>query len=86
MQAELTGGLIVHLRWMPQGLALVSCGKAIASPIADDCFARLDAHVRRVGSTDPFAGYTPRTRGTRMKQTRALRDGGPSFVLGDAKR
>ena len=64
----------------------MSCGKAIASPVADDCFTWLDAPVRRIGSTDPFAGYAVRTRGTRMKQTRALRDGGPSFVLGDAKR
>ncbi|HEX7121715.1 MAG TPA: dehydrogenase E1 component subunit alpha/beta [Gemmatimonadaceae bacterium] len=35
-------------------------GAEIAARIADDCFAWLDAPVRRVGSTDTFVGYAPR--------------------------
>ena len=34
-------------------------GSEIASRIADDCFAWLDAPVRRIGSTDTFVGYAP---------------------------
>jgi 2-oxoisovalerate dehydrogenase E1 component len=34
-------------------------GAEIASRIADDCFAWLDAPVRRVASTDTFVGYAP---------------------------
>jgi hypothetical protein len=64
VQAQLTGGLFVPLGTGPRGLALVSYGAEIASPIADDCFAWLDASVRRIGSTDPFVGYAPRSRGT----------------------
>jgi hypothetical protein len=64
VQAEMTGGLFVHAVRGPRGLALVSYGAEIASPIAHDCFAWLDAPVRRIGSTDPFVGYAPRSRGT----------------------
>jgi len=42
----------------------VSYGAEIASRIADDCSARLDANVRRVCSMDAFVGYAPRSRGT----------------------
>jgi 2-oxoisovalerate dehydrogenase E1 component len=35
-------------------------GAEIASRIADDCFAWLDAPVKRVASTDTFVGYAPR--------------------------
>jgi 2-oxoisovalerate dehydrogenase E1 component len=35
-------------------------GSEIASRIADDCFAWLDAPVRRIGSTDTFVAYAPR--------------------------
>jgi 2-oxoisovalerate dehydrogenase E1 component len=35
-------------------------GAEIAARIADDCFAWLDAPVRRVASTDTFVGYAPR--------------------------
>ena len=35
-------------------------GSEIAARIADDCFAWLDAPVRRIGSTDTFVGYAPR--------------------------
>ncbi len=34
-------------------------GAEIASRIADECFAWLDAPVRRVASTDTFVGYAP---------------------------
>jgi len=34
-------------------------GSEIAARIADDCFAWLDASVRRIGSTDTFVGYAP---------------------------
>ena len=42
----------------------MSYGAEIASPIADNRFAWLDAPVRRIGSTGPFVGYAPRSRGT----------------------
>jgi 2-oxoisovalerate dehydrogenase E1 component len=35
-------------------------GAEIAASIANDCFAWLDAPVRRVASTDTFVGYAPR--------------------------
>jgi 2-oxoisovalerate dehydrogenase E1 component len=35
-------------------------GAEIAARIADDCFAWLDAPVRRVASTDTYVGYAPR--------------------------
>ena len=34
-------------------------GAEIAARVADDCFAWLDAPVRRVASTDTFVGYAP---------------------------
>lgn len=34
-------------------------GAEIAARIADDCFAWLDAPVRRIGATDTFVGYAP---------------------------
>jgi 2-oxoisovalerate dehydrogenase E1 component len=34
-------------------------GAEIAARIADECFAWLDAPVRRVASTDTFVGYAP---------------------------
>jgi len=35
-------------------------GAEIAARIADDCFAWLDAPVKRVGSADTYVGYAPR--------------------------
>jgi len=35
-------------------------GAEIAAAIADECYAWLDAPVRRVASTDTFVGYAPR--------------------------
>ena len=34
-------------------------GAEIAAAIADECFAWLDAPVKRVASTDTFVGYAP---------------------------
>jgi 2-oxoisovalerate dehydrogenase E1 component len=34
-------------------------GAEIAARIADDCFAWLDAPVKRVASSDTFVGYAP---------------------------
>jgi len=34
-------------------------GAEIAAAIADECFAWLDAPVRRVASSDTFVGYAP---------------------------
>lgn len=34
-------------------------GSEIAAAIADECFAWLDAPVKRIGSTDTFVGYAP---------------------------
>jgi 2-oxoisovalerate dehydrogenase E1 component len=34
-------------------------GAEIAAAIADECFAWLDAPVKRIGSTDTFVGYAP---------------------------
>jgi 2-oxoisovalerate dehydrogenase E1 component len=34
-------------------------GAEISAAIADECFAWLDAPVRRVASTDTFVGYAP---------------------------
>ena len=35
-------------------------GAEIAARIGDDCFAWLDAPVKRVASTDTYVGYAPR--------------------------
>jgi 2-oxoisovalerate dehydrogenase E1 component len=35
-------------------------GAEISAAIADECFAWLDAPVRRIASTDTFVGYAPR--------------------------
>jgi 2-oxoisovalerate dehydrogenase E1 component len=34
-------------------------GAEIAAAIADECFAWLDAPIKRVASTDTFVGYAP---------------------------
>jgi 2-oxoisovalerate dehydrogenase E1 component len=39
-------------------------GSEIASRIADDCFAWLDAPVRRIGSMDTWVGYAPQLEDT----------------------
>src|SRR5215471_17336680 len=44
-------------------------GAEIAARIADDCFAWLDAPVKRVGSADTFVGYAPRLEDAILPQT-----------------
>jgi len=43
-------------------------GTEIVSAIADECFAWLDAPVRRVASTDTFVGYAPRLEDATLPQ------------------
>ena len=43
-------------------------GAEIAARIADDCFAWLDAPVRRVASTDTYVGYAPRLEDSQLPQ------------------
>jgi 2-oxoisovalerate dehydrogenase E1 component len=53
-------------------------GAELAAAIADECFAWLDAPVRRVASTDTFVGYAPRLEDAILPQTadiaRAIED------------
>ncbi|HTJ22216.1 MAG TPA: dehydrogenase E1 component subunit alpha/beta [Gemmatimonadaceae bacterium] len=43
-------------------------GAEIAARIADDCFAWLDAPVKRLASTDTFVGYAPRLEDSILPQ------------------
>jgi 2-oxoisovalerate dehydrogenase E1 component len=43
-------------------------GAEIAARIADDCFAWLDAPVKRVASTDTYVGYAPRLEDSQLPQ------------------
>jgi 2-oxoisovalerate dehydrogenase E1 component len=43
-------------------------GAEIAARIADDCFAWLDAPVKRVASTDTYVGYAPRLEDATLPQ------------------
>ena len=45
-------------------------GAEIAARIADDCFAWLDAPVKRVASTDTFVGYAPQLEDAILPQVR----------------
>ena len=49
-------------------------GAEIAARIADDCFAWLDAPVRRVASTDTWVGYAPRLEDAILPQVEDLRN------------
>jgi 2-oxoisovalerate dehydrogenase E1 component len=49
-------------------------GSEIASRISDDCFAWLDAPVRRIGSTDTFVGYAPRLEDAILPQIEDFRN------------
>ena len=40
----------------------------IAAAIADECFAWLDAPVKRVASTDTFVGYAPQLEDATLPQ------------------
>jgi 2-oxoisovalerate dehydrogenase E1 component len=44
-------------------------GAEIAAAIADECFAWLDAPVKRVASTDTFVGYAPSLEDAILPQT-----------------
>ena len=44
-------------------------GAEIAAAIADECFAWLDAPVRRIASTDTFVGYAPSLEDAILPQT-----------------
>jgi 2-oxoisovalerate dehydrogenase E1 component len=44
-------------------------GAEIAARIADDCFAWLDAPVKRIASTDTFVGYAPSLEDAILPQT-----------------
>lgn len=47
-------------------------GAEIAAWIANDCFAHLDAPVRRVASTDTFVGYAPRLEDAILPQVESF--------------
>jgi 2-oxoisovalerate dehydrogenase E1 component len=48
-------------------------GAEIAARIADDCFAWLDAPVKRVASTDTYVGYAPRLEDAILPQIDSVR-------------
>jgi 2-oxoisovalerate dehydrogenase E1 component len=48
-------------------------GAEIAARIADDCFAWLDAPVKRVASTDTFVGYAPQLEDAILPQVEDFR-------------
>jgi 2-oxoisovalerate dehydrogenase E1 component len=48
-------------------------GAEIAARIADDCFAWLDAPVKRIASTDTFVGYAPQLEDAILPQIETFR-------------
>src|SRR3954468_8260078 len=48
-------------------------GAEIAARVADDCFAWLDAPVKRVASTDTWVGYAPRLEDATLPQIDTIR-------------
>jgi len=48
-------------------------GAEIAARIADDCFAWLDAPVKRVASTDTFVGYAPQLEDATLPQVETFK-------------
>jgi 2-oxoisovalerate dehydrogenase E1 component len=48
-------------------------GAEIAARVADDCFAWLDAPVRRVASADTFVGYAPNLEDAILPQVETFR-------------
>ena len=48
-------------------------GAEIAARIADDCFAWLDAPVKRVASTDTYVGYAPRLEDAILPQVEDIK-------------
>jgi 2-oxoisovalerate dehydrogenase E1 component len=49
-------------------------GAEIAARIADDCFAWLDAPVKRVASTDTFVGYAPQLEDAILPQVETFKN------------
>src|SRR3954465_1110309 len=49
-------------------------GAEIAARVADDCFAWLDAPVRRVASADTYVGYAPQLEDAILPQIETVRD------------
>ena len=50
-------------------------GAEIAARIADECFAWLDAPVKRVASTDTFVGYAPQLEDAILPQVETIKRG-----------
>ncbi len=48
-------------------------GAEISAAIADECFAWLDAPVKRIGSADTFVGYAPRLEDSILPQVETFR-------------
>lgn len=48
-------------------------GAEIAARVADDCFAWLDAPVKRVASTDTFVGYAPQLEDATLPQVETFK-------------
>jgi 2-oxoisovalerate dehydrogenase E1 component len=48
-------------------------GAEIAARVADECFAWLDAPVKRIGSTDTFVGYAPRLEDAILPQVEDIK-------------
>jgi len=51
----------------------VGLRREIAAAIADECFAWLDAPVKRIGSEDTFVGYAPRLEDAILPQVEDFR-------------
>jgi 2-oxoisovalerate dehydrogenase E1 component len=56
-------------------------GAEIAARIADDCFAWLDAPVKRVASTDTYVGYAPRLEDAILPQIDTVKKAIEEIVL-----
>jgi 2-oxoisovalerate dehydrogenase E1 component len=50
-------------------------GSEIAARIADDCFAWLDAPVKRLASTDTYVGYAPQLEDAILPQVESIKRG-----------
>ncbi|MFL5543259.1 MAG: thiamine pyrophosphate-dependent enzyme [Gemmatimonadaceae bacterium] len=55
-------------------------GAEIAAAIADECFAWLDAPVKRIASTDTFVGYAPRLEDSILPQVEDFKTAYQSIV------